>query len=108
MGAALERFDVLLSPTAPTPAYRLGEKSSDPLEMYKGDLMTINTNLAGLPAVVVPCGTAPADGAAGSSGAVLPVGVQLVGRAFGEAELLRIAHAFEVTKQHVAAQPEVC
>lgn len=102
MEAALAKFDVLVSPTAPTPAYKIGEKTADPLAMYKGDLMTINLNLAGLPAVVVPCGTMEEDGQ------VLPVGVQIIGRAYGEVELLKVAHAFEVTKQHVTAQPAVC
>jgi aspartyl-tRNA(Asn)/glutamyl-tRNA(Gln) amidotransferase subunit A len=92
MTSALERFDLLLSPTAPTPAYKIGEKSSDPLEMYKGDLMTVNLNLSGLPAVVVPCGFAEADG-----GGKLPVGLQMVGRMFGEAELLAAAHVYEQT-----------
>ena len=91
MCAALDRFDLLVSPAAPTPAYKIGEKSSDPLEMYKGDLMTVNLNLAGLPAVVVPCGFAE------EGGARLPVGVQMVGRMFGEAELLAAAHVFEQT-----------
>ena len=87
MNKALASHDVLLCPTAPTPAYRLGENTKDPLSMYKGDLMTVNVNLAGLPAVVVPCGSV--DG--------LPVGVQLIGRAFGEADMLHIAHVFETT-----------
>jgi aspartyl-tRNA(Asn)/glutamyl-tRNA(Gln) amidotransferase subunit A len=91
MTAALETFDLLLSPAAPTPAYKIGEKSADPLEMYKGDLMTVNLNLAGLPAVVVPCGLAE------EAGRKLPVGLQLVGRMFGEAEMLGAAHAFEQT-----------
>ena len=92
--AALARCDFLVSPAAPTPAYRVGEKSGDPLEMYKGDLMTVNLNLAGLPAVVVPCGLvdAPEGG-----GARLPVGLQLIGRMYGEAALLAAAHAFEAT-----------
>lgn len=90
MGAALACCDVLLCPAAPGVAYRLGEKSTDPLAMYKGDVMTVNVNLAGLPAVCLPAGTAPVEG-----GGSMPVGVQLVGRPFGEAELLGIAHALE-------------
>ncbi len=102
---ALATYDALFSPTAPTPAYRLGEKSTDPLEMYKGDLMTVNLNLAGLPAVVVPAGTVAADGDAGGR---LPVGVQFVGRMNGEPELLRIAHAFERTSSLMdGAAPQV-
>ncbi|KAF8071079.1 hypothetical protein HT031_001161 [Scenedesmus sp. PABB004] len=107
MGAALARFDVLLCPAAPTVAYGLGEKAADPLAMYKGDLMTVNLNLSGLPAVVVPCGFAPAEGAPGGA---LPVGMQLVGRMFGEQQLLRVAHAYEQTagvarRAPVAAAP---
>lgn len=114
MGAALQQYDALLCPAAPTPAYRLGEKVTDPLAMYKGDLMTINLNLAGLPAVVVPCGLAAADGNGSSSngssggGGQLPVGLQMVGRAFGEADLLQLAHVFEQTVGFAAsARPVV-
>ena len=71
MEGALGRFDALLSPAAPTPAYKLGDKVSDPLAMYKGDLMTVNLNLSGLPAIVLPCGLA----ATGEGGPQLPVGL---------------------------------
>lgn len=91
MLGALSQYDALLTPTAPTPAYKLGEKASDPLAMYKGDLMTININLAGLPAIVVPSGSTQEDGA------TLPVGIQLIGRMMGEAELCGLAHVFERT-----------
>lgn len=111
MSEALQRYDVLVCPAAPTAAYKLGEKLSDPLAMYKGDLMTINLNLAGLPAVVVPCGyTAADDGAtaAGSQQQQLPVGLQMVGPMFGEQQLLRVAHVFEQTAAVAAkAQPQV-
>lgn len=104
MQAALSTYDALLSPTAPTPAYKLGEKLSDPLAMYKGDLMTVNVNLSGLPAVVVPAGLAPSGG----EGSALPVGLQLVGRMNGEAALCGLAHAFERTSGAMAgAQPAV-
>lgn len=59
LSASLQSFDGLLCPAAPSVAYRVGEKSTDPLSMYKGDLCTVNVNLAGLPAVVLPCGFAP-------------------------------------------------
>jgi aspartyl-tRNA(Asn)/glutamyl-tRNA(Gln) amidotransferase subunit A len=95
MTSSLTGFDALLTPTAPSAAYKLGEKTSDPLAMYKGDLMTVNVNLAGLPAVVVPCGFAAVEGSAKK----LPVGVQFIGRAFREAELLEIAHAYEQTAE---------
>lgn len=86
---SLEQYDYLISPVAATPAYKLGEKSSDPLAMYKGDLMTVNINLAGVPAISLPCGFTEADGVQ------LPVGLQIIGRPFGEEGLLRVAHTFE-------------
>ncbi|KAL3700179.1 hypothetical protein R1sor_018201 [Riccia sorocarpa] len=87
----LQRVDILLSPVAPTPAYKIGEKADDPLAMYAGDLMTVNVNLAGLPALVVPCGVAEG----GQFG--LPVGLQMVGKSFDEATLLHSGHIFEQT-----------
>ena len=82
---ALERFDVLLSPTSPTVAFPLGERSADPLAMYLCDVLTIPSNLAGLPGLSIPCGL--------SEG--LPVGLQLIGPQFGENTLFRIGHALE-------------
>jgi aspartyl-tRNA(Asn)/glutamyl-tRNA(Gln) amidotransferase subunit A len=110
MSEALQKYDVLVCPAAPTAAYKLGEKLSDPLAMYKGDLMTINLNLAGLPAVVVPCGYTAADdsAAAGSQQQQLPVGLQIVGPMFGEQQLLKVAHIFEQTAGVAGkAQPQV-
>ncbi|MBC7342102.1 MAG: Asp-tRNA(Asn)/Glu-tRNA(Gln) amidotransferase subunit GatA [Clostridia bacterium] len=83
--SAFERFDVLIVPTTPTPAFRLGEKVDDPLSMYLSDLFTIPVNMAGIPAVSVPCGFAGG----------LPVGVQIMGKAFDEATILRVAYAIE-------------
>ena len=91
MTTALESFDALICPAAPSPAYRVGEKTTDPLAMYKGDLMTVNVNLAGLPAVVLTCGTME------EQGDTLPVGLQIIGKAFGEGDLLQIAHIYEQT-----------
>jgi aspartyl-tRNA(Asn)/glutamyl-tRNA(Gln) amidotransferase subunit A len=82
---ALERFDVLVSPTSPTVAFPLGERVADPLAMYAADLLTIPSCLAGLPGLSIPCGL--------SEG--LPVGLQLIGRQFGENGLFRIGHALE-------------
>ncbi len=82
---AFESVDVIVSPTAPTTAFRLGEKVHDPLTMYLSDICTIPVNLAGLPAISVPCGII--DG--------LPVGLQMIGRMFDEQTLLRAAHAYE-------------
>ncbi|MCL6452112.1 MAG: Asp-tRNA(Asn)/Glu-tRNA(Gln) amidotransferase subunit GatA [Alicyclobacillus sp.] len=94
--AAFERCDVVVTPTAPTPAFRFGEKS-DPLQMYLTDLFTIPANLAGLPGLSVPCGMV--DG--------LPVGIQFVGRAFDEATLLQIGHAYEQERGFPMPTPEV-
>ncbi|GAA0142293.1 ligase [Lithospermum erythrorhizon] len=88
---ALDRNDILISPAAPSVAYEIGEKKDDPLAMYAGDIMTVNVNLAGLPALVLPCGFANG----GSSG--LPVGCQMIGGAFDEEKLLKIGHIFEQT-----------
>jgi len=82
--AALARCDVLVGPTVPTPAFRRGEKVDDPLAMYLNDIYTIALNLAGLPGASVPCGFV--DG--------LPVGLQIMGRAFDEAAILRVADAY--------------
>jgi aspartyl-tRNA(Asn)/glutamyl-tRNA(Gln) amidotransferase subunit A len=83
---AFKQCDVILTPTAPTPAFKRGEKSKDPLEMYLNDIFTISTNLAGVPALSMPCGM---------SASGLPVGMQLIGKAFDEATLLRAAWCYE-------------
>ena len=83
---AFERFDVLVAPTSPTTAFKLGEKVADPMAMYLSDVCTIPVNVAGLPGISLPCGF-DAKG--------LPVGVQLIGKAFDEATLLRAAFTYE-------------
>lgn len=91
-------FDALITPAAPTPAYRLGDKVSDPLAMWAGDMMTVNVNLSGLPAVVLPVGFADEGGGEGAAAQQrLPVGLQVIGRAFGEPELLSLAAALEAS-----------
>ena len=82
---AFEKYDLLLGPTSPTVAFRIGEKSDDPLAMYLSDVCTIPVNLAGLPAISIPCGFS--DG--------LPIGLQIVGRALDEETILRASYAFE-------------
>jgi aspartyl-tRNA(Asn)/glutamyl-tRNA(Gln) amidotransferase subunit A len=82
---ALEQFDLLVSPTSPTVAFPIGERAADPLAMYASDLLTIPSCLAGLPGLSIPCGLS--DG--------LPVGLQLIGRQFGENTLFRAGHALE-------------
>ncbi|CAD6262040.1 unnamed protein product [Miscanthus lutarioriparius] len=96
---ALERYDILISPAAPSAAYKIGEKTNDPLAMYAGDIMTVNVNLAGLPALVVPCGFVE-GGPAG-----LPVGLQMIGSPFCEGNLLRVGHIFEQTLQNLSFVP---
>ena len=105
MGAALASCDALLTPAAPTTAYALGAKTADPLAMYAGDMTTVNVNLAGLPALALPWGLAPPPEGAADATPALPVGVQLIGRDFGERQLLRIAHACEVTAPPLGAPP---
>ena len=83
---AFKSCDVIMGPTSPTTAFRLGEKSADPVQMYLSDIYTIAVNLAGLPGMSVPCGFA--DG--------LPVGLQLIGNYFDEARLLGVAHRYQV------------
>jgi aspartyl-tRNA(Asn)/glutamyl-tRNA(Gln) amidotransferase subunit A len=73
-------------PTSPTPPFRLGEKTDDPLQMYLADVFTVSANLAGLPGISVPCGFSTEG---------LPIGFQLMGRMFDEATLLRVADAYE-------------
>jgi aspartyl-tRNA(Asn)/glutamyl-tRNA(Gln) amidotransferase subunit A len=83
---AFERVDLVATPTTPTPAFRLGEKTSDPLQMYLNDIFTVSANLTGLPAISIPCGF---------SGPKLPLGLQLTGRMFDETTVLRAADAFQ-------------
>jgi aspartyl-tRNA(Asn)/glutamyl-tRNA(Gln) amidotransferase subunit A len=83
---AFERFDLLVGPTSPTTAFKLGERTEDPLAMYLSDVFTIPSNLSGMPAISIPCGLGP-DG--------LPVGLQLMGKLLDEATVLRAAYALE-------------
>ncbi|MEK6712467.1 MAG: Asp-tRNA(Asn)/Glu-tRNA(Gln) amidotransferase subunit GatA [Nitrospinota bacterium] len=94
--AAFQEVDVILSATAPTAAFRLGERMDDPISMYLSDILTIPCNLAGLPGISVPCGF--------TSGK-LPIGLQFVGKPFGESEVLRAAAAFEGATGHHKALP---
>jgi aspartyl-tRNA(Asn)/glutamyl-tRNA(Gln) amidotransferase subunit A len=79
--------DAIATPTTPTAAFRLGEKSGDPLQMYLSDIFTISCNLGGICGLSLPCGF--------TSAPKLPIGLQLLGRPFGEETILRIAHAYE-------------
>ena len=95
--AAYQSVDVLLTPTAPTPSFRKGAHADDPLAMYLADLLTIPANLAGLPAISVPCGF---------NAAGLPIGVQLIGNVLEESRLLQVAHQYEQAAQVMASRPE--
>jgi aspartyl-tRNA(Asn)/glutamyl-tRNA(Gln) amidotransferase subunit A len=83
---AFEKADAIITPTAPTPAFRLGEKTADPLQMYLADIYTVTGSLAGVPGISVPCGKTTGD---------LPVGMQIFGPHFGEGRILQLARAFE-------------
>ncbi len=80
-----EKYDVIIGPTTPTPAFKIGEKIDDPLTMYVNDILTIPVNLAGVPGISIPCGF--------DNG--LPLGLQIIGKHFDEATVYRVAHAFE-------------
>ncbi len=95
---AFEAVDAILSPTSPVPAFRLGEKVDDPLAMYLMDVLTLPCNLAGLPGLSVPCGFTPSG---------LPIGLQILGKPFDEANVLRIGRAFERETEHYKRKPGV-
>jgi aspartyl-tRNA(Asn)/glutamyl-tRNA(Gln) amidotransferase subunit A len=101
---AFERVDVVATPTTPTPAFKLGEKTSDPVQMYLNDIFTVSANLTGLPSLSVPCGfSGSRDPGAGNR---LPIGLQLTGRAFDEATVLRAGDAYQRdTSFHTEAPP---
>jgi aspartyl-tRNA(Asn)/glutamyl-tRNA(Gln) amidotransferase subunit A len=97
---AFTEVDVVVGPTAPTPAFELGAKTSDPITMYLNDIYTIGANLAGLPAVSIPCGFVD------ENGRDLPVGMQIVGPHFAEARLLNVAHQYQrLTTWHRRVPP---
>ncbi len=87
---AFKDFDVLVGPTTPTPAFKIGEQSDDPLKMYLADIYTAGAKLAGVPAISIPCGTVKSD-----NGTDLPVGLQIIGNKFDEATILQVAYNYE-------------
>ena len=89
---AFAKVDVILSPTSPAPAHKLGELKDNPLAAYLEDVFTIPVNLAGLPGISVPCGEVAVDGVN------LPVGLQIIGKPLDEATVLRVAHAYEQSR----------
>jgi aspartyl-tRNA(Asn)/glutamyl-tRNA(Gln) amidotransferase subunit A len=96
---AFRKVDVIMAPTAPTPAFRIGEKVEDPLQMYLSDIHTIPVNLGGIPAISIPCGFSREN---------LPIGLQMMGKHFDEGMLLRIAYTFEQnTDFHLRKPPRL-
>lgn len=101
-GDFLEAFkacDVIVSPTTPTPAFRFGEKADNPLEMYLADIYNCAANLAGIPAMSIPCGFTESG---------LPIGLQLMAPHFAEGRLLQIAHAYQKATEHHLRKPPIC
>ena len=93
-----EKFDVILTPTSPTTAFRIGEKMDDPITMYLSDIYTVNCNMAGIPGISLPCGF---------NSAGLPIGLQFMAEAFDEETLFRVAYAFEQNTDHHLKRPEL-
>jgi aspartyl-tRNA(Asn)/glutamyl-tRNA(Gln) amidotransferase subunit A len=95
---AFRRCDAIITPTAPTTAFKIGERTRDPLQMYLSDIYTISANLAGLPALSLPCGF-------DSQG--LPIGLQIIGRHFDESTILRLAYAYEQSTEWHKRKPQI-
>jgi aspartyl-tRNA(Asn)/glutamyl-tRNA(Gln) amidotransferase subunit A len=98
---AFEKVDAIICPTSPELAFRIGDRSDDPLRMYLADIFTIAANLAGISGISIPCGFGTADGKQ------LPIGLQLLGKPFQEAQLLQIADAFEQSTDWHKARPQL-
>jgi aspartyl-tRNA(Asn)/glutamyl-tRNA(Gln) amidotransferase subunit A len=95
---AFRSVDIIITPTSPTAAFRVGEKADDPLRMYLSDIFTISVNLAGVPGISVPCGFTPDN---------LPVGLQIIGRDFDEERMLKVAYAYEQATEWHKRKPEL-
>lgn len=93
---AFQKVDVVVTPTSPTAAFKIGEKTADPLQMYLSDIFTISVNLAGVPAISIPCGFTSHN---------LPVGLQLIGRHFDEETILKVAYAYEQSTEWHKRKP---
>ena len=93
-----EDYDVIIGPTSPTPAFKIGENIDDPLTMYANDILTIPVNLAGVPGISVPCGFSSNN---------LPIGLQIIGKHFDESTVYRVAHAYEQATDYHKAKPEL-
>ncbi|MBD7945938.1 Asp-tRNA(Asn)/Glu-tRNA(Gln) amidotransferase subunit GatA [Psychrobacillus sp. Sa2BUA9] len=92
-----EKYDVIIGPTTPTPAFKIGENVKDPLTMYANDILTIPVNLAGVPGISIPCGFAEG----------LPLGLQIIGKYFDEATIYRVAHAYEQATSFHKQTPQI-
>ncbi|MFD2115743.1 Asp-tRNA(Asn)/Glu-tRNA(Gln) amidotransferase subunit GatA [Paenibacillus yanchengensis] len=92
-----EKYDVVIGPTVPKPAFKVGDYQGDPLTMYMNDICTIPASLSGVPAISIPCGMV--DG--------LPIGMQIIGKAFDESTVLKVAHAFEAQTNYHQLRPEL-
>jgi aspartyl-tRNA(Asn)/glutamyl-tRNA(Gln) amidotransferase subunit A len=95
---AFKKCDLIITPTAPTTAFKIGEKTQDPLQMYLSDIFTISVNLAGLPGLSLPCGF---------DGNGLPIGMQIIGKYFDEATMLRVAYAYEQATEWHKRKPKL-
>jgi aspartyl-tRNA(Asn)/glutamyl-tRNA(Gln) amidotransferase subunit A len=95
--AVFERYDAVLAPTSPSVAFELGQKTTDPVQMYLSDVCTLPVNIAGLPGVSVPCGLL--DG--------LPAGLQIITPAFSEELLVRVAYAYEQSGHYTRQRPKI-
>ncbi|MDP2912122.1 MAG: Asp-tRNA(Asn)/Glu-tRNA(Gln) amidotransferase subunit GatA, partial [Candidatus Omnitrophota bacterium] len=95
---AFKKFDAIVTPTSPTPAFKIGEKSSDPLTMYLSDIFTISANLAGIPGISIPCGFTKNS---------LPIGLQILGKPFDEETILRIAYNYEQNTEWHKRKPDI-
>lgn len=95
---AFKKVDVILTPTSPTAAFKIGEKTADPLQMYLSDIFTISANLAGVPGISIPCGFTSNN---------LPVGLQLIGKHFDEESILKVAYAYEQSTEWHRRKPNL-
>ena len=95
---AFEKYDMILSPVSPTAAYKIGGQIADPIAMYMADIYTVSVNLAGLPAISVPCGFTKEG---------LPVGMQFIGNSFEEKKLIRMADAYQQMTDYHIRRPEI-
>lgn len=96
--SAFKKFDVLVSPTSPTVAFKIGERINDPLKMYLSDICTIPVNMAGLPAISIPCGFSNDN---------LPIGLQIIGKPFDEETLLKVSFTFQTNSDYHLKKPKI-